>query len=405
MMASVKTSAAKMMAIAVLLGGWACERSPDGEAHAGTVSAPRPVLDKRGDDGKGTRIIVTHPSQAVLDNIRTLLDMGILDIPDVRIVGIFSSSEQSLFLGARSWRSGSRDRRFVIQKAPCDVTAGREFGPNDCSGYFNEIMKNASGVIFSGGADIQPELYGEETSLLTQVGSPIRHRFEVSFAGHLFGTTVSSGDSPGDSAGMKALLSLRANVPVIAICLGLQTVNVATGGTLIQDIPFEIYGANTVEAVLALPADSRHRAYRLQLDPSVTDVRSTRHSVVLTPEKWPFEVQQRPGDVVSVHHQAVERLGRGWEVIATSSDGKVVEAMRHVDFPNVLAVQFHPEYRIIWATGQSDELFDAPSVKFNRDIWKWFGAKASSTSATSRNLVDDRVNSPRFATDEKDKEE
>ncbi|MEA3461924.1 MAG: gamma-glutamyl-gamma-aminobutyrate hydrolase family protein, partial [Bacteroidota bacterium] len=47
--------------------------------------------------------------------------------------------------------------------------------------------------------------------------------------------------------------------------------------------------------------------------------------------------------VLSSHHQAIEKLGSGWKVAATSMDGKIIEAIQHDRYPHVLGVQFHPE--------------------------------------------------------------
>jgi putative glutamine amidotransferase len=91
--------------------------------------------------------------------------------------------------------------------------------------------------------------------------------------------------------------------------------------------------------------------------------------------------------VLSSHHQALGALGRGWIPIATSRDGKMVEAMEHSQFPNVLGVQFHPEHYLLWDTEPrlrqkpEDALtsYNAilagtpPSLNFNKAIWKWFG--------------------------------
>jgi putative glutamine amidotransferase len=93
--------------------------------------------------------------------------------------------------------------------------------------------------------------------------------------------------------------------------------------------------------------------------------------------------------VLSSHHQALGALGSGWITIATSRDGKVVEAIEHKKFPNILGVQFHPEHYQLWdvelRTRQQPEdpptsynaiLAGTPqSLEFNKAVWKWFGAR------------------------------
>jgi len=78
--------------------------------------------------------------------------------------------------------------------------------------------------------------------------------------------------------------------------------------------------------------------------------------------------------VFSVHHQAAEKLGRGLKVVATSMDGKIVEALVHKRFPKVLAVQFHPEHRNIWS----------PSTKAQPSIDHPIRNVASSTLADDK---------------------
>jgi len=80
-------------------------------------------------------------------------------------------------------------------------------------------------------------------------------------------------------------------------------------------------------------------------------------------------------------------VAEGWSVLATSRDGKLVEAMEHRRFPNVLGVQFHPEHHQLWDPGvrsrQRPE--DVPvsynailagtprSLEFNKAVWAWLG--------------------------------
>jgi putative glutamine amidotransferase len=82
-------------------------------------------------------------------------------------------------------------------------------------------------------------------------------------------------------------------------------------------------------------------------------------------------------------------LGKGLKVIATSMDGKIVEAVAHENYPNVLGIQFHPENRMLWEGEAQFKLSpkDAPfsfkglleetppSFAFNKGIWRWLGRK------------------------------
>jgi putative glutamine amidotransferase len=86
----------------------------------------------------------------------------------------------------------------------------------------------------------------------------------------------------------------------------------------------------------------------------------------------------------------VEKLGKNLVPAAWSADGKIIEALAHERFPNVLGVQFHPDYPVLWEKNSS-VLLDpgkdpvcvrsylekrAPSLPFNRKIWIWFFSRA-----------------------------
>jgi putative glutamine amidotransferase len=91
--------------------------------------------------------------------------------------------------------------------------------------------------------------------------------------------------------------------------------------------------------------------------------------------------------VISAHHQALGKLGKGIKINATSSDGRVIEGIEHEKYPNVLGVQFHPDFPELWNEGltfrwKPEDKGEAsflslmknypPSEEFNRRIWTWF---------------------------------
>jgi putative glutamine amidotransferase len=103
---------------------------------------------------------------------------------------------------------------------------------------------------------------------------------------------------------------------------------------------------------------------------------------------WGFKTGDKPS-IYSSHHQAVRKLGKGIQAIATSLDGKVIEAIEHTTYPNVLGVQFHPEARSLWDTNKESRLIpeeeetnllsilenNPPSLAFHKKIWSWFSQK------------------------------
>ncbi|MBM3311724.1 MAG: hypothetical protein FJY80_09465, partial [Candidatus Aminicenantes bacterium] len=118
------------------------------------------------------------------------------------------------------------------------------------------------------------------------------------------------------------------------------------------------------------------------------------HPIHLTPgSQFTSAMGFKPGDqpyVMSAHHQSAGRLGKGFRPAAMSLDKKVVEAIDHEAYPNVLGVQFHPEFPMLWETEprykiapEDKGLFACrpylekrpPSWAFHRKLWAWFFGK------------------------------
>jgi putative glutamine amidotransferase len=119
-----------------------------------------------------------------------------------------------------------------------------------------------------------------------------------------------------------ALAAIEDDLPTLCICRGTQILNVALGGSLHAHLP-DVVG----EEVL-------HR-----LPPRVP----TPHAVAVAPEcRLAGILGAHEIEPISWHHQAVDRLGRGLEVVARAPDG-IVEALELPDHPRLVAVQWHPE--------------------------------------------------------------
>ncbi|WP_431246993.1 gamma-glutamyl-gamma-aminobutyrate hydrolase family protein [Leifsonia xyli] len=173
----------------------------------------------------------------------------------------------------------------------------------------------ADAVVIVGGEDIHPGFYGAGT------GYPNESR-------HL----------PVADAAQLALVraAIERRTPLLGICRGLQIVNVALGGTLVQDLGDECGHVNRGVPI-----------------PQVL----TTHGVRAEPGSRLAELLgEAPIDVRSAHHQAVAELGADLVVTARSHDGHV-EAIEHRDAP-VLAVQWHPE-DVAAPAGQLSSLFAA----------------------------------------------
>lgn len=165
-----------------------------------------------------------------------------------------------------------------------------------------EYLERLDGLLLPGGADIPPSEYGEETHETVKLLDDERFLFEKAIS----------------TAWIE-----RSDKPMLGICLGSQWINVASGGSLVQDIPSEL---GTI-----------HR------DPE----NPVTHPVTLEPDSRLAEIfGDTSFDVNSLHHQAVDAengLGRNLRVAARAPDG-VVEATETTDPDRFLiGVQWHPE--------------------------------------------------------------
>jgi putative glutamine amidotransferase len=182
-----------------------------------------------------------------------------------------------------------------------------------------DVMRQAAGLLLTGGGDVDPALYGEAPHETFQASEPGRDEYEIALV----------------RAAMDAAL------PIFAICRGMQVLNVALGGTLVQDIPSMVNGA----AHHAVPEP------RFLIAHEVWVAKGSRLAKIMA-EKLDGEILQ----VNSRHHQAVKDVAPGWEVTATAPDG-VIEAMEMPGDVFRLAVQWHPEN--FWRTGEFRPLFEA----------------------------------------------
>ena len=160
-----------------------------------------------------------------------------------------------------------------------------------------QLFSTLDGVILPGGLDVQPSAYGEPAHPTTRV-DPVLDVLEFEIA----------------------RWAIAEALPTLGICRGHQLINVALGGSLIQDLPsvklhhWQREQSSTLTHALEVDGDSKFAG--------IFGVSSLR--------------------VNSFHHQAIDRLGRGLRAVGWSPDG-VIEAIESADHPWLLAVQFHPE--------------------------------------------------------------
>jgi putative glutamine amidotransferase len=349
------------------------------------AQAPDRYLDQISVNDTDVRLVVFNPEPFNIRALEALRKNGIIDIPNLTVIGVYHVKQTGRFDESRKYVEEKKLGWFKFHEITAEISEPAVFKKNACTPEFEAIVRKTDGAIFFGGPDIPPSVYAKKTNLLTEITDPFRHYLELSAVFHFLGGS--------QDAAFKPLLDSRPRFPVLGICLGFQTLNVGTGGTLVQDIWAEVYGKTTVEDAIALGPEQWHNnPYRL-LYPLDKLMGYNFHTIELDERSvfcsaMGFKTTDHPR-ILSSHHQAVEQLGKGLFAIATSRDGKIIEAMEHKKYPNVLGVQFHPENRLLWDTelrirqkpGDPLTSYNAiltgtpPSLEFNKAIWKWFAAR------------------------------
>ena len=316
----------------------ACPRPCPAPGAATTPSMPRAAVDLEALKGRRL-LLVTHPTRHIVQVMHALVQQKMLDVSRLFVLGLHHQKEQHSYEAAHTYLRQHRLDWMAIKPLTCQVQRQNIFKSNGCSPVFSDLLQRSAGLVFTGGADLPPEIYGEKTLLTTVIRTPRRQYWELSMLFQLLGSSRNPGFEP--------LLTGRPDYPLLAICLGVQTLNVATGGTLIQDIPSEVYGVKTFEDAARLGPAVLHRNPLHRLHPERGLGPGVYHPVKLTHPLWAeLNPGGEPVSVLSIHHQALEQLGQNLEVIATSLDGKIIEGVKHKKFSGVLGVQFHPEYYI-----------------------------------------------------------
>jgi putative glutamine amidotransferase len=162
----------------------------------------------------------------------------------------------------------------------------------------SSLVEGLDGIVFAGGVDVDPALYGAEPHGETSPAQPHRDRFEMAL--------------------LRAVI--EADLPFLAICRGMQALNVARGGHLIQHLP-DVVG------------HTRHAA---------TPGKMGTHPVQISVSSAVGKILGDAAVVPTYHHQAVKRLGTGLVPVAWTDD-QVVEAVELQGHRFGIGVQWHPE--------------------------------------------------------------
>ena len=179
-------------------------------------------------------------------------------------------------------------------------------------GVLDHLLDLADGLMLIGGPDIDPACYGQTPLPGLRQVTPARDRMEL----------------------MLARRAMKDQVPILGVCRGIQLLNVASGGSLWQDIAGQVPGAQKHDHYPDHPPT--HLAHPVQLQPGSRMAGICGHTRLT---------------VNSLHHQAIDRPGEGLSVVARSADG-IIEAVEGQGKQWVVGVQWHPE----WLVGARDDM-------------------------------------------------
>ncbi len=305
---------------------------------------------------KTTRIALVNPNLGGLENLIHLVENNIIDLPNPEFIAVVYSESRRDYAAMENFLTKEDHPYITLRKVDGMLTEDNLFQNNPCTEQFYQIFRDTDSAFFLGGDDISPSIYHQKTRTLTGITDLYRHYFEISFLFHLIGGSRNEEVIP--------FLEEDRDYAIIGFCLGMQSMNVAAGGAMFQDIPRDIYDLEYVEDVLALDSDKQHRNYHRNLYPLEDVMWQHFHRIHFVDDSFILDELGMKSDiqprVLSSHHQAVKSLGKGFRIDATSLDGKVIEMIRHEQYPNVIGVQFHPEFH---------ELYDhaAPERKISID--------------------------------------
>jgi putative glutamine amidotransferase len=193
------------------------------------------------------------------------------------------------------------------------------------------VYEGVDALLLPGGGDVAPEHFGEGVHEKCGTPDPDRDRTELALV----------------------RWAAQDHKPLLAICRGIQVLNVALGGSLYQDIEAQMPGAGRHDWYPRFPRDLLAHAVRVVPGTHLAATLESSSGSLRQPVSGPAIRLE----VNSLHHQAIKDVAPGLRVIARATDG-VIEAVELEDHPFAVGVQWHPE-ELAPKDARAQRLFDA----------------------------------------------
>jgi putative glutamine amidotransferase len=212
------------------------------------------------------------------------------------LIGLCAALEQARF--------GAWDDRASILSHSYMEAVQRAGGvaimlPPDPNADPDQLLDVVDGLILAGGRDIDPAAYGAEPDAATDEPRTVRDAFEIALAKR----------------------AMERDIPLLGVCRGMQLMNVARGGTLVQDLPAHRGHRRTIGTF-----DGNDHPVHLEAGSLAARAAGEEHHGTL-----------------SHHHQGIERIAEGLRVTGWSADDELPEALEDPGLRFALGVQWHPE--------------------------------------------------------------
>ncbi|MCK5015321.1 MAG: gamma-glutamyl-gamma-aminobutyrate hydrolase family protein [Candidatus Omnitrophica bacterium] len=159
------------------------------------------------------RIVLVQPYLGNLKSIIYFVENKYIEIPNLELTAVIYAKAKNDYDNIKKFLSKNDYSYISLMKIDGDLNENNLFQKNPCTDDFHTLFNNSDGLLFFGGNDLPPSIYGQKTKLTTSIKNPYRHYFHLSFLFHLLGGYQNNGSEP--------FLEENPNYIINGFCLGM----------------------------------------------------------------------------------------------------------------------------------------------------------------------------------------